>query len=60
MHELLVSTDEVKRAVQRRAPIEEIRTIGLQQGMRTLLQDGIEKAFRGFTDVKQARAVAVK
>jgi len=28
--------------------------------MRTLLQDAIDKAFKGFTDVKQARAVAVK
>jgi type II secretory ATPase GspE/PulE/Tfp pilus assembly ATPase PilB-like protein len=60
VHELLVGTDEVKRAVQRRAPIDELRSLALQQGMRTLLQDAIEKAFKGFTDVKQARAVAVK
>src|SRR5437016_6114862 len=60
VHELLVGTDEVKRAVQRRAPIDELRNLALQQGMRTLLQDAIDKAFRGFTDIKQARAVAVK
>jgi len=60
VHELLVGTDDVKRAVQRRAPIDELRSIALQQGMRTLLQDAIEKAFKGITDVKQARAVAVK
>ena len=60
VHELLVGTDEVKRAVQRRAPIDELRNLALQQGMRTLLQDAIDKAFKGFTDIKQARAVAVK
>jgi len=60
VHELLVGTDEVKRAVQRRAPIDELRSLALDQGMRTLLQDAIDKAFKGFTDIKQARAVAVK
>ncbi|HEY6141785.1 MAG TPA: ATPase, T2SS/T4P/T4SS family [Thermoanaerobaculia bacterium] len=60
VHELLVGTDEIKRAVQRRAPIDELRNLALEQGMRTLLQDAIDKAFKGFTDIKQARAVAVK
>ena len=60
VHELLVGTDELKRAVQRRAPIDELRKLALDQGMRTLLQDAIEKAFKGITDVKQARAIAVK
>jgi type II secretory ATPase GspE/PulE/Tfp pilus assembly ATPase PilB-like protein len=60
VHELLVGTDEIKRAVQRRAPIDELRQLAMQQGMRTLLQDALEKAFKGHTDIKQARAVAVK
>jgi type II secretory ATPase GspE/PulE/Tfp pilus assembly ATPase PilB-like protein len=60
VHELLVGTDDVKRAVQRRATIDELRALAMKQGMRTLLQDAIEKAFKGHTDVKQARAVAVK
>jgi type II secretory ATPase GspE/PulE/Tfp pilus assembly ATPase PilB-like protein len=60
VHELLVGTDDVKRAVQRRAPIDELRKLALEQGMRTLMQDALEKAVRGFTDVKQARAIAVK
>jgi type II secretory ATPase GspE/PulE/Tfp pilus assembly ATPase PilB-like protein len=60
VHELLVGTDDIKRAVQRRAPIDELRGLAMKQGMRTLLQDAIEKAFKGHTDVKQARAVAVK
>ena len=60
VHELLVGTDDVKRAVQRRAPIDELRKIAQDQGMRTLLQDGLEKMFAGICDYKQARAIAVK
>jgi type II secretory ATPase GspE/PulE/Tfp pilus assembly ATPase PilB-like protein len=60
VHELLVGTDELKKMIQRRAPIDELRREAMQQGMRTLMQDAIEKAFKGFTDVKQARAIAVK
>ncbi len=60
VHELLVGTDEVKRAVQRRAPIDDLRKIALDQGMRTLLQDALEKMFKGIVDYKQARAIAVK
>ena len=60
VHELLVGTDDVKRAVQRRAPIDELRKIAQDQGMRTLLQDGLEKMFAGIVDYKQARAIAVK
>ncbi|MDQ3283024.1 MAG: Flp pilus assembly complex ATPase component TadA [Acidobacteriota bacterium] len=60
VHELLVGTDELKKAVQRRSPIDELRKLAMEQGMRTLMQDAVEKAFKGHTDVKQARAIAVK
>ena len=60
VHELLVGTDQVKAAVQRRAPIDDLRRIALEQGMRTLLQDALEKMFKGIVDYKQARAIAVK
>jgi len=60
VHELLVGTDEIKRAVQRRAPIDELRALAMKQGMRTLLQDALEKSLKGVTDIKHARSVAVK
>ena len=60
VHELLVGTDELKKAIQHKAPIDDLRKLALQQGMRTLLQDALEKALKGITDVKQARSVAVK
>jgi type II secretory ATPase GspE/PulE/Tfp pilus assembly ATPase PilB-like protein len=60
VHELLVGTDEIKKAVQKRAPIDELRKLAQEQGMRTLLQDALEKMFAGIVDYKQARAIAVK
>src|SRR5205085_3994381 len=39
---------------------DELLHLAMQQGMRTLMQDALEKAMRGITDVKQARAIAVK
>jgi type II secretory ATPase GspE/PulE/Tfp pilus assembly ATPase PilB-like protein len=60
VHELLVGTDGIKRAIQRRAPIDELRRLAMEQGMTTLLQDALLKMFQGHIDYKQARAVAIK
>jgi type II secretory ATPase GspE/PulE/Tfp pilus assembly ATPase PilB-like protein len=60
VHELLVGTDELKRAIQHKAPIDELRGLAMRQGMRTLLQDALEKSIKGICDVKQARSIAVK
>ncbi len=59
-HELLVASDEVKRMVQKRRPVEELRQLAMREGMTTLLQDGIRKVLRGDTDFKQVRAVCIK
>ena len=32
----------------------------LEEGMRTLKQDGIEKVLQGVTDIQQVRAVCIK
>jgi type II secretory ATPase GspE/PulE/Tfp pilus assembly ATPase PilB-like protein len=34
--------------------------IALDEGMRTLKQDGIEKVLQGITDLHQVRAVCIK
>ncbi len=57
IHELLVTDEGLKRAIQRRAPVDEIRSLSMQNGMTTLLQDGIEKVLLGSTDMKQVLAV---
>jgi len=60
IHELLVATDEIKRRIQKREPIEELRKQAQRDGMTTLLQDGIQKVVKGVTDFKQVRAVCIK
>jgi type II secretory ATPase GspE/PulE/Tfp pilus assembly ATPase PilB-like protein len=60
IHELLVATDEIKRRIQKREPIEELRKQAMRDGMTTLLQDGIQKVIKGFTDFQQVRAVCMK
>jgi type II secretory ATPase GspE/PulE/Tfp pilus assembly ATPase PilB-like protein len=60
IHELLVATDEIKRMIQKREPVEKLRNQAQADGMTTLLQDGIEKVLSGATDFKQVRAVCMK
>ncbi len=60
LHELLVADEPIKRAVAKRAPVEEIRRQAVAGGMTTLLQDGIEKAIAGKTDLKQVLAVCLR
>jgi len=60
IHELLVGSDDMKRMIQKREPIEDLRKQALKDGMTTLLQDGIQKVVKGVTDFKQVRAVCIK
>lgn len=60
IHELLIGTDSIKRMVQKHETVEVMRNKAMSEGMTTLLQDGILKAFKGFTDFKQVRRVCIK
>jgi type II secretory ATPase GspE/PulE/Tfp pilus assembly ATPase PilB-like protein len=57
VHELLVNDDRLRLAIQRKAPVVEMRELAVAGGMRTLLQDGIEKCLAGLTDMRQVLAV---
>ncbi len=57
VHELMLNTDEVRTAIQRKQTVDELWVIALKQGMRTLKQDGIEKVIKGATDLDQILAV---
>jgi type II secretory ATPase GspE/PulE/Tfp pilus assembly ATPase PilB-like protein len=60
IHELLMGTDEMKRLIQQKASMDFIREQALEDGMRTLKQDGIEKVFAGHTDLREVRKVCIK
>jgi type II secretory ATPase GspE/PulE/Tfp pilus assembly ATPase PilB-like protein len=60
LHELLLGSDAVKKHIQEHARVAEIIATALEEGMRTLKQDGIEKVLQGITDIHQVRAVCIK
>ena len=60
IHELLVASPAVTQLVQTRARMVDIRDCAMEEGMTTLLQDGILKILDGLTDFTQVKAVANK
>jgi type II secretory ATPase GspE/PulE/Tfp pilus assembly ATPase PilB-like protein len=60
LHELLMGTDEIKLLIQNAAKVDEIRAQAIKDGMTTLKQDGIEKAFNGLLDLLQVRKVCIR
>ncbi len=60
LHELMVGSDAVKKLIQEKARVAQILACALDEGMRTLKMDGIEKILQGITDIKQVRAVCIK
>ncbi|OGA13638.1 MAG: secretion system protein E [Betaproteobacteria bacterium RIFCSPLOWO2_12_FULL_63_13] len=60
LHELLIGTDPMKKLIQEHARVAEMVAVALEEGMRTLKMDGIEKVLQGITDIGQVRAVCIK
>jgi type II secretory ATPase GspE/PulE/Tfp pilus assembly ATPase PilB-like protein len=60
IHELLIGTDQIKKNIQEHARVAEMFATALEQGMRTLKQDGMEKVLLGITDMVQVRSVCIK
>jgi type II secretory ATPase GspE/PulE/Tfp pilus assembly ATPase PilB-like protein len=60
LHELMVGTDPIKKLIQEKARVAEILACALNEEMRTLKMDGIEKVLQGITDLPQVRAVCIK
>ena len=60
LHELLMGTDEMKKLIQGKAKMEDLRIQALKDGMTTLKQDGIAKIFEGNCDLIQVRKVTIK
>ena len=60
IHEILIGSDALKSLIQGRAKMEEIREQAVEDGMTTLMQDGIRKVLMGMTDLIQVRKVCIK
>ncbi len=60
LHELLISTAEIKKIIHEHGSVTELGKQAFLQGMVTLKQDGIEKILQGETDLKQVRMVCIK
>jgi len=60
LHELCLGTDKLKRLIQTKAKTEEMVKAAMEDGMTTLMQDGIQKCLQGLTTFKEVKAVAIK
>ncbi|HKQ62833.1 MAG TPA: ATPase, T2SS/T4P/T4SS family [Candidatus Polarisedimenticolaceae bacterium] len=58
IHELLVISDELRELISARAPEHQLRVCARRAGMRTMMEDGIDKAAHGLTTLEEALRVA--
>jgi type II secretory ATPase GspE/PulE/Tfp pilus assembly ATPase PilB-like protein len=59
VHELLAVTPDIRKLVRASASTGEIFKQAINDGMKTLRQDGIEKVVQGLTDLKEIRTVCL-
>ena len=60
LHELLRGTDAIKKSIQEHARVFDMMATAMNDGMRTLKQDGIKKVLEGHTNMHAVRAVCIK
>jgi type II secretory ATPase GspE/PulE/Tfp pilus assembly ATPase PilB-like protein len=53
VHELLINNDKIKKAIQKNEQTKIILDLALESGMRTLREDGIQKALLNITSFKE-------
>src|SRR5437867_3590111 len=58
VHELLLVTDEIRELISRRAADHQVREAANRAGMRSLMEDGVDKAARGLTTLEEVLRVA--
>lgn len=58
VHEVLLVNEEIRRIIlSADRSTEKIRSAAIRNGMRTLKQDGLDKAFQGVTSLEEVRRV---
>jgi type II secretory ATPase GspE/PulE/Tfp pilus assembly ATPase PilB-like protein len=60
LHELLIVTSRIKQLIHTRATAATLLDAARAEGMTTLMQDGVFKILRGWTDYNQVKAVAMR
>jgi type II secretory ATPase GspE/PulE/Tfp pilus assembly ATPase PilB-like protein/GAF domain-containing protein len=59
IHELLQGTQGINRLIIKQESVEQLRNKAMEEGMRTLKQDGIQKVLNGDCDLKQVLSVCI-
>ena len=58
IHELLLVDPDLVSLIARRAPLQEIRLAATKAGMKTMYEDGLQKAIMGLTTIEEVLANA--
>ncbi len=56
--ELMLLTPRIREMAYRNAPTQEVRNTAIQEGMRTMFEDGVMKAMQGITTLEEVFRVA--
>ncbi len=59
VYEVMLMSEEIERLTVRKSSAEEIKKVAVEQGMRTLRDDGFEKARHGITSIEEILRVIV-
>ena len=59
LHELMMGTPAVKRAIKTGTGADELKLLAQKEGMWTLKMDGIMKVLKGYTDMDQILKVCL-
>jgi type II secretory ATPase GspE/PulE/Tfp pilus assembly ATPase PilB-like protein len=57
--ELLANSENIKRAIINRASSDDLKNIAMEEGMKSLRMDGVEKVLEGHTDLTQVMRVCL-
>ena len=57
IYEMLELTDELRAALAKNMPVEELEDLAAKAGMTTLKQDGMAKALQGITTIDEIQRV---
>lgn len=53
LFEVMEVTEEIRTLIAKKAPSDQIANMAIEQGMNTLLDDGIQKVFQGQTTIEE-------